>query len=318
MTSASAVASRRWSLIDDAAPAERLALFRITTAGFTVLYLLLRSPMFLDLANRPADAFNGVGLFALIGRPMPGPLPQILLFLALMAGSAMVVGYRYRLSAPAFAALVFTLASYRSSWGQLLHFEHLFTLHVVVLAFAPAADAISLDAQAGRNSSAGVSTRYGFPLRIACLVVTITYVIAGVAKLRYGGLTWITGDTLLNHIAYSAARLELLGGTPSPLAQFAVSMPGVLLSTMAGISVLIELIAPVALLGARWRTGWVAAAWLLHAGTFALMLVGFPYPLFAAAFAPFFALERGWRGHGPRIPGVSTHFPMNSCEDARP
>ncbi len=57
---------------------------------------------------------------------------------------------------------------------------------------------------------------------------------------------------------------------------------------------LIELGAPVALLGGRIRTAWVIAAWLMHAGILAFMLVGFPYPLFGVAFAPFFRIERLW------------------------
>jgi hypothetical protein len=103
------------------------------------------------------------------------------------------------------------------------------------------------------------------------------------------------GDSLRHHIAYSAARLELLGGTPSPLARPVVEQAW-LLPPMAAASVAIELAAPVALLG-RWpRTAWVASAWAMHAAIAALMLVTFPYPLFLVAFAPFFELERvvGW------------------------
>jgi hypothetical protein len=47
-----------------------------------------------------------------------------------------------------------------------------------------------------------------------------------------------------------------------------------------------------------WRNGWVVAAWLMHAGIYVLMLVGFPSPLFLAAFAPLFPLERLWRKIG--------------------
>mgnify|MGYP007001774943 CR=1 FL=1 len=65
-----------------------------------------------------------------------------------------------------------------------------------------------------------------------------------------------------------------------------------LLPPMAGASVAVELAAPVALLGGRLRTVWVVSAWLMHAAIAALMLVGFPYPLFLVAFALFFELER--------------------------
>ena len=121
----------------------------------------------------------------------------------------------------------------------------------------------------------------------------ITYLIAGLAKLRYGGLGWIAGDTLRNHVAYAAARLDLLGGDPSPFAPVGVRLSWVW-PFAAAAAVAIELSAPIALVGGKVRTVWVIAAWLLHAGVLALMLIGFPYPLFLVAFAPFFRVERLW------------------------
>ena len=49
-------------------------------------------------------------------------------------------------------------------------------------------------------------------------MTVVTYVLAGLAKLRIGGVDWLVGDTLRNHVAYSAVRLEVLGARPSPLA----------------------------------------------------------------------------------------------------
>ena len=127
------------------------------------------------------------------------------------------------------------------------------------------------------------------PARRATTVVT--YVLAGLAKLRLGGLDWLVGDTLRNHVAYSAVRLEVLGGRPSPLAEPLVDQAW-LFPPLAVLTVVVELAAPVALLGGRIRDVWVIAAWMLHAGIAALMLVVFPYPLFLVAFAPFYRLER--------------------------
>ena len=53
---------------------------------------------------------------------------------------------------------------------------------------------------------------------------------------------------------------------------------------MAAFAVLVELGAPVALLGGWWRTrGW--AAWLFHLGILVLMTTFFPFPLSGVAFA---------------------------------
>ncbi len=137
------------------------------------------------------------------------------------------------------------------------------------------------------------STTYGWPIALAALVLVVTYVVAGVAKLRYGGVDWVFGDTLRNHVAYAAARLDLLGSSPSPLAGLGVRLDGVW-PLAAAATIVIELAAPVALLGGRLRTGWVIAAWLMHLAILAFMLIGFPMPLFLVAFAPLYRIERLW------------------------
>jgi len=96
-------------------------------------------------------------------------------------------------------------------------------------------------------------------------------------------------------------RLELLGGTPSPLAEVAVRRAW-MFPPMAALAVVIELVAPIALFGGWYRNVWVGAAWLMHAGIAALMLIAFPYPLFLMAFAPFFPLERVVRSVGNLVP----------------
>lgn len=280
-----------WSrLVDATAPPERLAAFRIAVGIFAVTYLTIRFPVFWGLADKAPSAFAGVGPLAWRDDPLDDAFVRGALALALTSGVAMTLGFRHRISGPLFAVSVLLLTAYRSSWGQLLHFENLFTLHVLLLAAFPAADAWSLDARrtGGRRRD---PTTYGLALQLACLCVVVTYVIAGIAKLRLGGTEWALGDTLRNHIAYSAVRLDLLGADGSPLAGPVVRNAW-LLPPMALISVVIELAAPIALVGPRLRNVWVAAAWAMHLGIFALMLIGFPYPLFLVAFAPFFALER--------------------------
>lgn len=284
----------RLAVVDAQAPPERLAALRVLTGAFVVGYLIVRLPVFVELRNRRTAAFDGEGVFALIERPMPDAALLGLIGLTLLAGFGYLLGWRFRVVGPLFALGLLVLISYRSSWGQLLHFEHLFVLHVIVVALAPSADAWSLDARRSSGSpGAAPSERYGWPIGLAAVITVVTYVIAGIAKLRYGGWEWMAGDTLQNHIAYAATRLDLLGGSPAPLAAFAVDQAWIL-PPLAGASVLVEFGAPIALLGGHWRNAWVAAAWLMHVAILVTMLIGFAYPLSLVAFAPFFALERGW------------------------
>ncbi len=289
------------SLIDTEAPATRLAALRIVVGVFVVVYLIGRTPVFLALGERPAADFDGVGILAPLTTPPSTAVLVAMIAIALAAGVATTLGWHYRPCIIAFTFAMLALTTLRSSWGQLLHFENLMVLQLVVLAASPAADAWSLDARRPPHptrvpsppqpSPPQPSVRYGWPLAVAGLVTVVTYVIAGIAKLRYGGLDWVSGDTLRNHIAYSAARLDLLGADPPVLAEFAVRQTWIL-GYAALAAVLVELVAPVALIGPRWRNAWVVAAWSMHLGIFLTMAVGFPSPLFGVAFAPFFALER--------------------------
>jgi hypothetical protein len=296
--STTSVAGRLDAWLFAAAPAERLAVLRMLTGGFGVVYLLVRFPAFAALRDAAPGRFDAVGALWLLAKPLPDGVLLALIVAALLAGIAFTAGAWFRISGPAFAVTLLVLTTYRSSWGQLLHFENLLVLHVLVVGLTRSADALAWDARrnrSGHDRELEPATAYGWPVRLAALVTVVTYVLAGLAKLRLGGLDWLVGDTLRNHVAYSAVRLEVLGAQPSPLAAPLVDQAW-LFPPLAVLTVLVELAAPVALLGGRIRDGWVAAAWLLHAGIAALMLVVFPYPLFLVAFAPFYRLERmaGW------------------------
>lgn len=285
------------------APAERLAVLRLLTGGFGVTYLAVRLGAFARLADAAPGRFDPVGILWSLDGPLADGLLAGLLAVALTAGVAFTAGAWFRVSGPAFGLTLLVLTTYRSSWGQLLHFENLMVLHVLVVGLTRSADALSWDARRRRSrhgpgaapgGSPPPSPAYGWPVRLAALVTVVTYVLAGLAKLRLGGTEWLVGDTLRNHVAYSAVRLEVLGARPSPLAAPLVDQSW-LFPPLAVLTILVELAAPVALLGGRIRDAWVVSAWVLHAGIVALMLVVFPYPLSLVAFAPFYRLERAAR-----------------------
>ena len=304
-------------LVDARAPATRLAAFRIVLGVFVTGYLAIRLPVFLELRARATDRFDPVGGLRALDQPLPDVAVNGLLIVAFAGGLAFSAGWRFRIAGPVFALAVLALTTYRASWGQLLHFENLFVLLLFVVGCTRSADAWSIDAR--RRPPARPGATYGWPLQLCCLVVVTTYAIAGVAKLRLGGLEWVFGDTIRNHVAYASVRLELLGADGSPLAKPAVARRW-LFTPMAIATLVIELGAPVALWWRRARMPWCVAAWLMHVGIFSLMLIGFPTPLFGVAFAPFFALERpverllarrrpdGSAGGEPREPMWSTEF----------
>ena len=274
--------------MNQVAPARRLAAFRVLTGGFAVTYLVLRFPYFLDLTDLDRGRWDPPGVLGPVASPPSAALVTAVLVLAVVSGAAYTAGWRFRWTGPVFAVSLLAVLSYRNGWGHLFHNDNLLVLHVLVVGLAPAAEAWSLDAR-GRTEPAE-EVRFGFPLRLAAVLTVATYVVTGMAKLRYAGGDWLAGDTLLHQIAFDNARKNVLGDEYSPLAATVVGHPG-LFRPMGALTILVELGAPIALLGRRWAAWWSASAWLFHVGIVALMWISFAYPLSFIAFAPFFRLE---------------------------
>jgi hypothetical protein len=287
------VAPHRSTWLRGPAPAERLAMVRILVATYAVVWLAGALGGLLGLLDADPARWEPVGLLAALDSPPAGGVVMATLVVAFASGVAFAAGARARVAGPVFAASFLLVATYRSSWGQIFHTDDLVVIHLIVLALAPSALAWSWDARhTGRPPP---SERFGWPLRLMSIITVATYVLAGVAKLRTSGLDWVTGTVLRDQIAQDNLLKELFGAPSSPLAGPLLGHAW-LFPPMAAFAVLVELGAPVALLGGRWRTAWVASAWLFHLGILVLMTTFFPYPLSGVAFASMFAVERLPRG----------------------
>ncbi len=286
-------AGRRWAAWFDApAPALRLARFRMLVFTFACAYLVIRVRVFAALGDDGGARWEPVGvLWWSTGAP-PVALVRVVLAVTVAGAALAAAGVWYRISGPLAAVGMLLLTTIRSSTGQLLWFENLVVLHLLIVGCSPAADAAAWRTRcAVRLAVPDTSWRYGRPLRLACVVTALTYALAGVAKLRHGGIGWLDGESLRRHVAFSATRLEVLGGTPSPLAAPLLDI-GWVFGPLAVVTLLLELGAPLVLLHRRFVVPWVAGVWLMHASIAATMAVVFPYPLVLVAFAPFFRLER--------------------------
>lgn len=290
-------AVERWLV--PAAPAERLALWRILVGGFVAVYATVRSPVFLALADRRPGEFDGIGPWSLLAEPPADHLIVGLLLLTVATAVAVALGVGHRLVGPVFALATLGLLSLRSSYGQILWFEHLIALHALVVGFAAAGNAWRL----GRwgPGSPDPEERYGHPLRLAAIVTVATYWLAGLAKLRIGGWSWLAGESLAGHIAFSATRLEVFGASGPPLADAARAL-GPWLAVGSVATVVIELGAPLAFLGRRWCIAWIAGIVAMHLGVALTMAVVFPYHVTAIGLVPLVdARPSRWR----RWPGAA-------------
>ncbi len=271
------------------APPTRLAMFRILTGLFALAYLVVRLPVFLTLTDaESSDALDPVGVLWWLDRPINPGIFTLIVVITLLAGAGYTIGFAFRVLGPLFAIGILTVTTYRSSWGQLLWFENLLVLHVLIVAVSRAGDALAFRKPSAPRTGDGLA--YGWPLRLAGLVTVITYMMAGVAKLRIGGLNWVSGESLRNHVAYSATRLRVLGGEPSVLARPLMDHTW-LFAPMAVATMALELGGLVALTGRTPRMLWVAGTWFMHVAIALTMNVVFPYPLALIAFAPLFHLE---------------------------
>ncbi len=285
------------------APAARLGAVRLLTGVYALGYFAVRGGHLAAVARLPAATFRPVGLASLAPAPLAAFWVYATVAAAALAGVAYALGFRYRVTGPLFAALLLWVTSYRNSWGMIFHTDNLAVAHVTLLAFAPAADAFSLDARRRAPPPAGGPEghhRYGFALRLLCLVTALTYVLAGVAKLRNGGLGWASGETLRVWIGIDNLRKLELGDLYSPLGFALLRHPWVF-GPFAAFTLAVEFGAPLSLAGRRAAALWCAAAWLFHVGVLACMGILFAYPLSGIAFAPFFDAERFTSAVGRRL-----------------
>lgn len=270
------------------APAERLAALRLFIGGYAFLYLWVRFGEFIAVSKLPVAQWKAVGVTAWTGH-LPSGFVIALVVVTMIALAAFVLGAGYRYVAPVAALGLLFVTTYRNSWGMVFHTENLIVLHVAALALSPAADAWSIDRWRGwvRESRVG----YGWAIKLLVALAAATYLLAGIAKLRIAGLGWIDGELLRNQIAIDNLRKALLGDSIAPLATQFLAHPK-LFTAFSLLTWLLELGAPLALIGGRLARMWALAVWGFHLGVVLLMNIWFLYPLVFVAFLPVFHCER--------------------------
>ena len=262
------------------APAEQLALLRIAIGTYALVYTVARFGELIASAQLRAGSFAPVGIVRIVATPLAPWLAIAIAAACVVLLIAFTLGVAYRIVAPLAALALLWTMTYRNAWGQVFHTENLVVLHVIALACAPAADAWTL----GRKRT-GDPADYGWAIALLIALTAATYVLAGIAKLRLAGMTWLDGEQLRNQIAVDNARKVLFGATPSSIAAPLLAHP----SWFTGFSIatlVIELGAPLVFLHRRIALVWVIAAWAFHLGVLALMHIVFPYPLLGFAFLP--------------------------------
>jgi hypothetical protein len=260
-----------------AVPRRRYDLVRMLTFGYAAAWLVVRFLYIDDVARLPSIRFEPVGILAPFDTPPARWIVLVVWTATITACVLAAIGRFVRAAAPLGAAGVWFIATLTSSFGQVFHTEHLLVLHLGVLGVAALVERPS-------------SEPSGWPLNLMMAVVVVTYVDAGIAKLRWSGAEWVTGDVLRNWVAVDNLRKWQVDDLYSPIGGWLAGVSWVWLP-IAVLTLAVELGAPVALLARRVRYAWVGAAWLFHVGIFVLMAISFPYQLFGVAYVAFLPVE---------------------------
>ena len=229
--------------------AEQLALVRVVSYGLLfAIYLPLDdrgwtqvSPVF----------WMPISLFHMLPGPPRDPaligVLQILWKASLLASA---IGFVSRLSMVTAAALGYFLLGLPDCFGKIHHLDGFPVLLLCILALSRAADALSVDRalRGDRAMRTNVSWDYRWPVRLAQTLFLLVFFAAGYAKLRNGGLAWMTAANMR-----SIWLGELFTHTPpTRLGSFLAQSPW--LSQFAAVAtVIVELSALPALFARRLR-----------------------------------------------------------------
>lgn len=270
-------AGRRWTanLLSPPASAEAVAVFRVAF-GLALLAIVLRQPIAEDTARAVVASTDPGPFFGPLWRALAAwpPLATWMQVGLLVALCAFIAGARARLAYAIVCAGMVAWAwlySARSSG----HPYSALVLAVLALTAAPWADAWSVDEhlrrRAGRRALRRSPDEYGYAVWVPGLVLGVCLLAAAVAKLREGGLEWITNGTVKYHF---------LTDSPSAMVQWGprLGLYPTLAVVASAAAIAIEVLV---IAGALSRAyAWRAAAGVLAA----LFLVGFL--LFQGLFWP--------------------------------
>jgi hypothetical protein len=261
----------------EAVPLGRVAAFRTVVYLFVAADLVIFTPWVRDHASTPGDLYQPL----LVGRVLPLPVPTPLLvhsifWVLIVLALAAATGRAPRLLGWTVFALYFEWMVIAMSYGKV---DHDRVGLLVALAALPTVGR-------ARHGDPTRSQAAGWALRVTQIAVICTYFLAAWAKIRFGGIDWLTSSVL--------ARAIVRRGTD--LADLIAGVPYLLIVAQIGI-LAFELSSPVIfVLSPRWQRYAVAFFYSFHAVTFATITISFAPHL--AALTSFLELEKvrpiGW------------------------
>ena len=240
----------------------RLAALRIGLFGLLAIRLAIND--YASVTDQPSSLFDPISLFEVLPSMPSEGLAVVVQIVGVVAACLAAIGLWARLSLPlALAAAVF-LNLMLNATGKVIHNDVLLVLCLIPLALVPTAATRTWSLAASRRRDAGVPTpgpAYGWPIRTAMIIVAFAYLFAGLQKLRYSGIDWVTSENL-RWVLYASSDSQ---ETPNEFALF-IADRAWLAHLFAGGSLALELGFILCLPFAKLRWLMVPGVVSLHAG----------------------------------------------------
>ncbi|MEV4138659.1 MFS transporter permease [Dactylosporangium sp. NPDC049742] len=249
-------------------PKGRIAAFRTLVYVFVALDVVFFSAWIKSHGDLPGNLYQPLVVGEVLPLPTPTPLVVGTIYWALIPLSlAAATGRAHRLLGWSVFVLYLEYMIVAMSYGKIDHDR--FGL-LVALAVLPAAGR-------ARHGDKELTEAGGWALRLTQIGVVCTYFLSSLAKLRFGGLEWLTGATL--------TRAFIRRGTV--LAHWLLGIPGFTTASQIGI-VGFELLSPlVFVVKPKVRAAVVAGFYAFHLVTFCLITISFvPHQVAMACFLP--------------------------------
>ena len=186
-------------------------------------------------------------------------------WITVVAGITALVGLFTRTSLFVFALGIWFFVSHAYSYADIHHNEAVFCIFLLALAFAPSGKSLSLDALTRRRRARLVSNSAEeskeservdtamWPLKLAHVLLAMTYFSTGMSKLIDGGPAWMNGYTLQIYTFGDAMNREIPFGiwlAQQHTLAIGLSVFTILIETFFFVSLILPRTAPFIFIGA--------------------------------------------------------------------
>lgn len=253
---------------------------------FCVLITASGPDYFLQWTQVPPQFWHPRGLLRLFSEPLSADVIAFSFHTWRWLTFACLFGVFFRWIAPLWWILGLIVITNGHSYGYQGHVYMPLVLAGLPLCFSRASDALSFDSWKKVPALTVDVQSYLLPVRTIQIVLVLAYFAAGVSKLRFGGIEWITGDTLRNYLI----RSSLIFSDSNQLAH-TVQLNEVLFrvpwlcNLLAFGAVLLEISMPLALWKRQFAKLLIPAIVALQIGIFFTIFV---------RFTPYVALLGAW------------------------